>query len=181
MFPVMASPGFAGRQLHFASALGGGAGEVRWRPRYPGVVPGPGARCSPEISSPVPVGTPRVLCAVFQVPSPLSQVLWASASFFISTSVAARMRRASDWRPARVTDGEEARKAFTKHALAPNGDAGRRSPERWRGRGRGGKKPESLMSERAESAEIMGLQDAGNLIAHVFAASVVALVLERAV
>lgn len=32
-----------------------------------------------------------------------------------------------------------------------------------------------------ESAEIMGLRDAWNLIPHVFAASVVAFVLERAV
>lgn len=48
-------------------------------------------------------------------------------------------------------------------------------------RERAGKKPESLMSERVESAEITGLQDAWNLIPRVFAASVVAFVLERAV
>lgn len=37
------------------------------------------------------------------------------------------------------------------------------------------------MGERVESGEIMGLQDAWNLIPRVFAASVVAFVLERAV
>lgn len=76
----------------------------------------------------------------------------------------------------------KARNAFPKHAVAPNGGLGRRTPELGvAARERAGKKPESLMGERVESAEIMGLQDAWNLIPRVFAASVVAFVLERAV
>lgn len=43
-----------------------------------------------------------------------------------------RMQSTSDGRPACVTDGEEARNAFTKHAIAPNGDLGRRTMARER-------------------------------------------------
>lgn len=47
-----------------------------------------------------------------------------------------RTQSASDWRPAGVTDGEEARNAFPKHAVALNGGLGRRTPDARRGRGK---------------------------------------------
>lgn len=60
--------------------------------------------------------------------------VWLSGCLAVWLQVGAalastRTQSASDWRPACVTDGEEARNAFPKHAVAPNGGLGRRTPE----------------------------------------------------
>lgn len=53
-------------------------------------------------------------------------VVWLQVEVALAS---VRMQRVSDWRPPRVTDGEEARNALTKHTVAPNGGLGRRTPE----------------------------------------------------